>query len=61
VEWYQDKFSKAILSEEYRTWADQNYIIIDRDELNPRGVMKYAEEVRSAFAPVIKNIKIDNQ
>lgn len=60
VEWYQDKFSKAILSAEYREWADQNYIIIDKTELNPKGVMAYAEELRTAFAPVIKNIKIEN-
>jgi tripartite-type tricarboxylate transporter receptor subunit TctC len=60
VDWYQDKFSKAILSPEYREWADQNYIIIDRDELSPTGVMKYAEEIRTLFAPVVKNIKIEN-
>jgi tripartite-type tricarboxylate transporter receptor subunit TctC len=60
VNWYQDKFSKAILSPEYREWADQNYIIIDRDELSPAGVMKYAEEIRTLFAPVVKNIKIEN-
>jgi len=59
VDWYQDKFSKAILSPEYREWADQNYIIIDRDELSPAGVMKYAEEIRTLFAPVVKNIKIE--
>jgi tripartite-type tricarboxylate transporter receptor subunit TctC len=60
VDWYVEKFSKAILSPEYQTWAEQNYIIIDRDELNPKGVMTYAEELRSAFAPVVKNIKIEN-
>jgi tripartite-type tricarboxylate transporter receptor subunit TctC len=60
VDWYQDKFSKAILSPEYRAWADQNYIIIDQDELTPKGVMKYAEEIRTLFAPVVKNIKLDN-
>jgi tripartite-type tricarboxylate transporter receptor subunit TctC len=60
VAWYQDKFSKAILSPEYREWADQNYIIIDKDELSPAGVMKYAEEIRTLFAPVVKNIKVEN-
>ena len=60
VEWYQDKFTKAILSPEYLEWAEQNYIIIDRDELNPNGVMAYAEEIRVSFAPVVKNIKIEN-
>jgi len=60
VNWYVDKFSKAIVSEEYQAWADQNYIIIDRNELTPKGVMAYAEEIRGLFAPVIKNIKVDN-
>jgi hypothetical protein len=54
-----EKFSKAILSPEYQSWAEQNYIIIDKDELNPRGVMAYAEELRTAFAPIAKTIKIE--
>jgi tripartite-type tricarboxylate transporter receptor subunit TctC len=60
VNWYVDKFSKAILSPDYQNWAEQNYIIIDRDELTPKGVMAYAEEIRGLFAPVVKNIKVDN-
>lgn len=60
VNWYVDKFSRAILSKEYQDWAEQNYIIIDRNELNPQGVMAYAEELRTAFAPVVKNIKVDD-
>jgi len=59
VDWYVDKFSRAILSKEYQDWAEQNYIIIDRDELNPRGVMAYAEELRTAFAPIAKNIRVE--
>ncbi len=59
VDWYVDKFSRAVLSKEYQDWAEQNYIIIDRDELNPRGVMAYAEELRTAFAPIARNIKIE--
>lgn len=60
VNWYVEKFSQAILSQEYQTWAEQNYIIVDRNELNPKGVMAYAEEIRGLFAPVVKNIKVDN-
>lgn len=59
VDWYVDRFSKAILSKEYQDWAEQNYIIIDRDELNPKGVMVYAEELRTAFAPIARNIKVE--
>lgn len=57
VNWYVDKFSRAILTREYQDWAEQNYIIIDRDELNPKGIMTYAEELRASFAPIAKNIK----
>jgi tripartite-type tricarboxylate transporter receptor subunit TctC len=60
VDWYQTKFSRAVTSPEYREWAEQNYIIVDQDELTPAGVMKYAEEIKSLFAPVVKNIKVDN-
>jgi len=59
VDWYVDKFSRAISSKEYQDWAEQNYIIIDRDELNPQGVMAYAEELRTAFAPIAKTIKVE--
>jgi tripartite-type tricarboxylate transporter receptor subunit TctC len=59
VNWYVDKFSRAILSPEYQAWAEQNYILIDRGELNPQGVMAYAEELRTAFAPIARNIKVE--
>jgi tripartite-type tricarboxylate transporter receptor subunit TctC len=60
VNWYVGQFSRAILSQEYQDWAEQNYIIVDRNELTPKGVMAYAEEIRGLFAPVVKNIKVDN-
>lgn len=60
VAWYQDQFSQAVLSKEYQDWAEQNYIIVDRSELTPAGVMAYAEEIRGLFAPVVKNIRMDD-
>jgi tripartite-type tricarboxylate transporter receptor subunit TctC len=59
VNWYVDRFSRAILSKEYQDWAEQNYIIIDRNELNPQGVMAYAEELRTSFAPIVRNIRVE--
>jgi len=59
VDWYVDRFGRAILSREYQDWAEQNYIIIDRDELTPRGVMAYAEELRATFAPIARTIKVE--
>jgi len=58
-DWYVNKFSQAILSKEYQDWAEQNYILIDRDELTPQGVMAYAEELRATFAPIARNIKVE--
>lgn len=60
VNWYVEKFSRALTSQEYLAWAEQNYIIVDRAELSPKGVMAYAEELRGSFAPVVKNIRVDN-
>jgi tripartite-type tricarboxylate transporter receptor subunit TctC len=59
VDWYVDRFGRAILSREYQDWAEQNYIIVDRNELNPRGVMAYAEELRTTFAPIVRTIKVE--
>jgi len=59
VDWYVDRFGRAILSQEYLAWAEQNYIIVDRDELTPQGVMAYAEELRTVFAPIARNIKVE--
>lgn len=59
VDWYVDRFGRAILSREYQDWAEQNYIIVDRNELTPQGVMAYAEELRTAFAPIARNIKVE--
>jgi hypothetical protein len=30
-----------------------------RGELDPKGVMAYAEELRTSFAPIARNIKIE--
>jgi tripartite-type tricarboxylate transporter receptor subunit TctC len=59
VDWYVDRFSRAILTKEYQDWAEQNYILIDRAELNPQGVMAYAEELRTAFAPIARTIRVE--
>jgi tripartite-type tricarboxylate transporter receptor subunit TctC len=61
VEWYNKQFANAIRSVEYRNWANENYIVIDEDELTPAGVMKYAQELRQIFAPISRNIMIANK
>jgi tripartite-type tricarboxylate transporter receptor subunit TctC len=56
VAWYQQEFSRAIRSKEYRDWAASNQILVVDDELTPAGVKQYAERLRKTFAPIIKEI-----
>lgn len=59
VDWYQREFSRAIKSQEYQSWAKDNYIFTVDAELTPAGTLRYAEELRRAFAPVIPHISRD--
>ena len=56
VSWYQREFSKAIRSKEYTEWATNNYILIVDDQLTPKGVSQYAEELRRNFKPIIQEL-----
>jgi tripartite-type tricarboxylate transporter receptor subunit TctC len=56
VSWYQREFSRAIRSQEYRTWAEKNQILIAVDELTPAGTKKYGEKLRKTFAPIAEKI-----
>jgi tripartite-type tricarboxylate transporter receptor subunit TctC len=57
VDWYQREFSRAIKSEEYRQWAESQFITVDDNKLDPAGVKKYAEFLRRTFMPVAAQIK----
>lgn len=56
IAWYQEEFSRAIKSKEYRDWAASNQILVIDDELTPMGVKQNGEYLRKTFAPVIKEI-----
>jgi tripartite-type tricarboxylate transporter receptor subunit TctC len=56
TQWYQQEFSKAILSDDYKKWATDNYILIDRSQLNSTGVNNYAVQLRKNFAPIIEKL-----
>jgi tripartite-type tricarboxylate transporter receptor subunit TctC len=56
VAWYQNEFSRAIKSSEYRDWAVNNYILIDENQLTARGVQQYAEQLRKNFRPIITQL-----
>jgi len=57
VDWYQREFGRAINSEEYRQWAESQFITVDPNKLDPAGVKKYAEFLRRTFMPVASQIK----
>jgi len=57
VDWYQREFGRAINSEEYRQWAESQFITVDPNKLDPAGVKKYAEFLRRTFMSVASQIK----
>ena len=59
VEWYQREFGRAIRSDEYRQWAESQFITVDPNKLDPAGVKKYAEFLRRTFLPVASRININ--
>ena len=56
VQWYQTEFGRAVKSTEYRTWAVDNYILVDEKQLSAKGVQSYADQLRKNFQPVITQL-----
>lgn len=56
VQWYQSEFGRAIKSTEYKTWAVDNYILIDEKQFSAKGVQAYADQLRKNFQPVITQL-----
>jgi len=56
VDWYQREFSRAIRSREYQQWAKDNYIFTVDSELNPAGTLRYAQELRQTFVPIVNRL-----
>ena len=61
VEWYQQQFSKAVRSAEYKEYTDANVIFYAEDELNPPGLRKHMDELRAAFIPVLSKIDLTKE
>lgn len=59
VDWYQQEFSRAIRSPEYQQWAKNNYIFTVDSELNPQGTLRYGQQLRKSFEPVIPFVSKD--
>lgn len=61
IEWYQQQFSKAVRSAEYKEYIDANVIFYAEDELTPTGLKKHMDELRSAFIPVLSKIDLSKE
>jgi tripartite-type tricarboxylate transporter receptor subunit TctC len=61
VTWYQQQFSRAVRSAEYREYMDANVIFYAEDELNPAGLKRHMDELRAAFIPVLSKIDLSKE
>jgi tripartite-type tricarboxylate transporter receptor subunit TctC len=59
VDWYQKTFSAAVRSQEYRNWCYQNVIFIEESELDPVGLKRHIEELRTIFLPIAQQMEQD--
>jgi len=61
VAWYQQQFSNAVRSAEYREYTDANVIFYAEDELTPAGLKRHMDELRAAFIPVLSKIDLSKE
>ena len=61
VEWYQQQFSRAVRSAEYKEYMDANVIFYAEDELTPAGLKKHMDELRATFLPVLSKIDLSKE
>ena len=61
VAWYQQQFSRAVRSAEYKEYMDANVIFYAEDELTPVGLKKHMDELRAAFIPVLSKIDLSKE
>lgn len=61
VAWYQQQFSRAVRSAEYKEYMDTNVIFYAEDELTPAGLKKHMDELRASFLPVLQKIDLTKE
>ena len=61
VEWYQQQFSNAVRSAEYKEYTDANVIFYAEDELTPAGLKRHMDELRATFIPVLSRIDLSKE
>lgn len=61
VAWYQREFAAAVRSEEYKEWRRANVVFYEESELNPAGLKKHMDELRTTFLPVLNKIDLSKE
>jgi tripartite-type tricarboxylate transporter receptor subunit TctC len=61
VAWYQKTFSVAVRSKEYAQWCEQNVVFYEESELNPAGLRKQMDLLRTTFLPVLQKIDLNKE
>ena len=61
AEWYQQQFSAAIRSADYKEYTDANVIFYAEDELSPAGLKRHMDDLRAAFIPVLSKIDLSKE
>ena len=61
VAWYQQQFSRAVRSAEYKEYMDANVIFYAEDELTPAGLKRNMDELRATFLPVLSRIDLSKE
>ena len=61
VDWYQQQFSAAVRSAEYKEYIDANVIFYSEDELTPAGLKRHMDDLRAAFIPVLSKIDLSKE
>jgi tripartite-type tricarboxylate transporter receptor subunit TctC len=59
--WYQQQFSTAVRSEEYREWRRANVVFYEESELTPAGLKRHMDDLRAAFIPVLSRIDLSKE
>ena len=59
--WYQREYSKAVRSQDYAKWREQNVVFYEESELTPAGLRKHMDELRATFLPVLKSIDLSKE
>lgn len=61
VDWYQQVFSEAVRSAEYKKWCDDNIVFYEERELTPEGLHKQVEYLHTTFLPILEKIDLSRE